>query len=135
MKTHEIRPLTALRFVAALMVFIHHFYAPVYSLAFKKPATFGEAVAIEGHIGVTIFFVLSGFLITLRYFLGTEPRTWSLKEYIVRRIARIWPLYYFLLIVTLIVSQQSLVSSESLIYWTLSQGFFMLYWAGGIPPA
>lgn len=135
MKTKEIRPLTSLRFIAALLVFMHHFFAPVYSFTFQKPITFGESIAIEGHIGVTIFFVLSGFLITLRYFIGDEPRTWSLREYVVRRIARIWPLYYFLLVATLLLAQRPLFTSETLIYWTLSQGFFIRYWAGGIPTA
>jgi len=134
-KTHEIRPLTSLRFIAALMVFLHHFYAPAYQLAFQRNATFGEAIIIEGHIGVTIFFVLSGFLITLRYFLESEPRSWTFREYIFRRIARIWPLYYFLLIITLLLAHQPLLSSESLIYWSLSQGFFMNYWSGGVPTA
>jgi peptidoglycan/LPS O-acetylase OafA/YrhL len=135
MKTQEIRPLTSLRFIAALLVFMHHYFAPVYIFAFERPMTFLETIAIEGHIGVTIFFVLSGFLITLRYFTGDEPRTWSLREYFVRRIARIWPLYYFFLVVTLLYTNQPLLSSQTIAYWTLSQGFFMKYWDRVIPTA
>jgi peptidoglycan/LPS O-acetylase OafA/YrhL len=56
-------------------------------------------VTFGGYIGVIFFFVLSGFLIT--YLLLEEKRvsnTVEVKKFYMRRILRIWPLYYFLLI-------------------------------------
>ena len=53
-----------------------------------------------GQLGVSLFFVLSGFLIT--YLLLAEQDIYgsiSVKKFYSRRILRIWPLYY--LIVTL----------------------------------
>ena len=53
-----------------------------------------------GQIGVTIFFVLSGFLITLM--LLNEERSngsISLKKFYIRRAIRIFPVYYFILFV------------------------------------
>jgi len=52
-----------------------------------------------GQIGVTFFFVLSGFLIT--YLLLNEDNTIgfiSVKQFYLRRLIRIWPLYYLLVI-------------------------------------
>jgi peptidoglycan/LPS O-acetylase OafA/YrhL len=54
-------------------------------------------VTFGGYIGVIFFFVLSGFLIT--YLILEEKRVSqdvSVKKFYMRRILRIWPLYYFL---------------------------------------
>ena len=71
--------LTGIRALAAFMVYIHH-YNP-FSIEF-----FGKYIHdffSEFHIGVTIFFVLSGFLICNRYF--DEPN-FSFKNTISPRI-------------------------------------------------
>ena len=56
-----------------------------------------------GYFGVTIFFSLSGFLIT--YLLLIEKKKFqsiNVKAFYVRRILRIWPLYYFYLAIATI---------------------------------
>ena len=60
--------LTGIRAVAAYMVFFHHFN-PLHALKEGNLwARLLNPVFEEGHIGVSIFFVLSGFLITVRYY-------------------------------------------------------------------
>jgi peptidoglycan/LPS O-acetylase OafA/YrhL len=55
---------------------------------------------INGGFGVTIFFVLSGFLITrLLMIEEAENKSISIKNFYMRRILRIFPAYYFLLLV------------------------------------
>ena len=77
----------ALRFFAFLKVFLLHIPLvnfPVFN--FLKQG---------GGMGVSFFFVLSGFLIT--YMLLTEKITTGtiqLRRFYWRRILRIWPLYY-----------------------------------------
>ena len=84
------RGLNELRAIAAIsVIFYHiHYYLPSVGLAdvpFMK----------VGNAGVTLFFVLSGFLIT--YLLLDEKETQnnvSIKNFYLRRILRIWPLYF-----------------------------------------
>jgi peptidoglycan/LPS O-acetylase OafA/YrhL len=81
--------LTGIRALAAFMVYIHH-YNPF------SVAIFGQYCHdffSEFHIGVTVFFVLSGFLICNRYY---EEQNFSFKSYFIKRFARIYPMYFFL---------------------------------------
>ncbi|MFT4021382.1 MAG: acyltransferase [Acinetobacter sp.] len=94
-----------LRGVSLFLVLLHHFNIP-YSLKdsflgfhlFNEP--FIQLVARNGNYGVTLFFVISGFLITYhtmqRY--GTLSAI-SLKAFYIRRIARIMPCLILLIII------------------------------------
>jgi peptidoglycan/LPS O-acetylase OafA/YrhL len=56
----QIPALTGIRAIAAYLVFFHHY--PIPQLVYGEMDFFREF-----HIGVTLFYVLSGFLITYRY--------------------------------------------------------------------
>ena len=73
--------LTALRFAAALLVLLFHA-----DLLYGLPAAFGPVAA--GYVGVSFFFVLSGFLLT-----WSRRRTDGPGAFYWRRFARIWPLH------------------------------------------
>ncbi len=86
-----------LRGISILLVLTHHFNIP-YKLhdTFLGVQVFGESlstlIARNGNYGVTIFFVISGFLITQH----TLQRSGSLadiklKDFYIRRVARIMP--------------------------------------------
>lgn len=89
--------LTGLRALAAYMVFFHH-YNP---FLFLGNDTLLYGFASEMHIGVTLFFVLSGFLIAHNYF-HTKI---DFKKYMINRIARIYPLYFILTTLSFLVLQ------------------------------
>ncbi len=80
----------------------------------------------EGHVGVTVFFVLSGFLITARYYEPLARGEVSLAEYFQKRAARILPLYWMVLASSLLLSGRgsSLLSAETLAEWSLTHGLF-----------
>lgn len=61
----------------------------------------GFGFSLHGGVGVWLFFTLSAFLLTLPFAANAElARTPSyLRKYLIRRIARIVPLYYFVLTV------------------------------------
>ncbi len=92
--------LNALRFFAAYFVLLHH--GETIRAKFGLPNFEAYSFFRNGMIAVSFFFVLSGFLIT--YLLLDEiKRTHdvSIKKFYVRRILRIWPLYYLLVFIGL----------------------------------
>jgi len=87
--SRHIPQLDALRGVAVLMVMLSHISGNVPSLHLNP-------VFHYGWVGVDLFFVLSGFLIT-GILLRTKSETGYFTNFYVRRILRIWPLYFGLL--------------------------------------
>lgn len=118
-KEAEIPSLTGIRALAAYMVFIHHYFGSNCDGKFWCP------VALEMQSGVALFFVLSGFLITYKYYQPSALNLNWLKDYYISRFARIYPLFF-------LVTALSLVFLKSpLQHWLLSltflKGFFNDY--------
>ena len=96
--------LNGLRFIAAFLVIIHHIeqikkFLNIGDSFFKVPF-----ISIIGKLGVVLFFVLSGFLIT--YLLLSEEKSFksiSIQKFYMRRILRIWPLYFLIIILAFLV--------------------------------
>jgi peptidoglycan/LPS O-acetylase OafA/YrhL len=90
--------LTGLRAVAAWLIFFHH------TNSFDRGGL-PDRIVSEFHLGVTVFFVLSGLLIGVRY--GRQlavSRQW-LVNYVRHRFARIYPLYFLLTCLSFVVYQ------------------------------
>ncbi len=94
-----IKPLTSLRFFFALMVFLSHLqfvdkenkvFNQLYQHAFK-----------EGFLGVSFFFILSGFILAVNYAEKLALSKVTYKAFWVARIARIYPLHLFVLLIAL----------------------------------
>lgn len=90
--------LDGLRFICFLLVFLHHsFHTEVSSILTDSSYIYlKKTIFTNGNLGVNFFFVLSGFLIT--YLLIQErsnSNTINIKNFWIRRILRIWPLYFF----------------------------------------
>lgn len=92
--------LNPLRFLAASLVIFYHVEHALTDNHYKSieynffPFNFGDTA-------VTLFFVLSGFLIT--YLLLKEKReqkSINIKRFYLKRIFRIWPLYYLIVMVS-----------------------------------
>jgi peptidoglycan/LPS O-acetylase OafA/YrhL len=92
--------LDVLRFFAFLAVFLFHFSHPVdFYVQHGVPrlfATVVNGILLGGVFGVDLFFVLSAYLIT-ELLLREKEEFGSLdvKSFYLRRILRIWPLYFF----------------------------------------
>jgi len=84
----HIPALDGIRGLAVLMVLVFHFA----KLAPRNP------ILDSGWVGVDLFFALSGFLIT-GILLDTRGSEFYLRNFWIRRALRIFPLYYFLLII------------------------------------
>jgi len=89
--TGEIKALTGLRAVAAAVVVLFHLkpFAGMYldQLPVLRP------VVAAGWTGVELFFVLSGFVLTLGYVdkVGRRPSPRVVGRFLFARVARIWP--------------------------------------------
>lgn len=87
--------LDGVRGIAILMVMLLHFFT------FDPTNTFEKlwfTLCSKGTLGVDLFFVLSGFLIT-RILLAAKDKPNYFKNFYARRSLRIFPLYYGVLIV------------------------------------
>ena len=96
--------LDILRFLAFLSVFIFHL--PGYRGDFYAHLGFVGSVCLIGGFGVDLFFALSAFLIT-RLLLDERRTTGRLEVrlFYMRRILRIWPLFFFFLGLTFVLSR------------------------------
>ncbi len=95
---HYFHTFDALRFFAFFKVFLLHL--PILAIPGFSYLKSG------GGMGVTFFFVLSGFLIT--YIIlseKVETGTINFKHFILRRILRIWPLYYLMILFAYLTPQ------------------------------
>lgn len=91
----HILPLDGLRGIAVLMIMFYHYELIPYNTILP-----GLSSIIKfGQTGVTLFFVLSGFLIT-RILLKNRREHGYFKNFYMRRTLRIFPLYYFFLLLS-----------------------------------
>jgi len=97
----HIPALDGLRGLAVVMVFVFHYGGGMQS-SVRAMRVFG-AVNKGGWSGVTLFFILSGFLITgILWDSFEEPRWW--RNFYVRRTLRIFPLYFGTLVLVLLAA-------------------------------
>lgn len=84
--------LDGLRFMAAMLVAGGH-YASIIG-----QGTFPETLASFTGLGMTLFFVLSGFVIHYNYY-STIPERGGTRIFVVARFARLYPLYFILFLI------------------------------------
>jgi peptidoglycan/LPS O-acetylase OafA/YrhL len=142
--------LNGLRAIAALAVVISHTTLALGSFGLD-PKIFGtskegtEKGLLLASYGVIIFFTLSGFLITYLLLKEKETGTLKVKDFYIRRILRIWPLYYLYLglcIITLIFFKEAYDPSAIPFYIFLAANipsvlqislpFLAHYWSLGV---
>ena len=135
----RIAPLDGLRGVAILLVLVHNsgtVSGELSSVALKLWAS----LVNPGWVGVQLFFALSGFLIT-RILLESKGASGYFRRFYMRRVLRIFPLYYAALAVVFFVAPhvrglEALAERgprSSLWYWS-----YLANWAlpfGGLVPS
>src|SRR5688572_28211876 len=105
--------LDGLRGVAILLVVLYH------NFGFIKQSYFGW-------LGVDLFFVLSGFLIT-DILLRTRSQPGFLRDFYMRRVLRIFPLYYVSLIIFLFILAPLTSAKVEWGYYLGNQVYFWTY--------
>ena len=92
----HLKPLTGLRFVAAVSVVIYHFGTVVVTHGVGPWAfvqTVARNVANTGLVGVNCFFILSGFILSYTYLDESGRLRSSRRDFFAARVARIYPIY------------------------------------------
>lgn len=102
-KRVHILPLTSLRLFFALAVFFHHCF---FMTKVNDPLLDGLYARIfsEGYIGVSFFFILSGFILAYNYQSVFEEGKIRKRTFYLARLARIYPLHLVTLLLALPVT-------------------------------
>ena len=122
--------LTGLRAAAASLVFFFH-YNP---FARRGENNLLFRLVNEWHIGVSLFFVLSGFLVFYRHQAEAVP----LREYLLRRFARIYPLFFIFSLLQFFSPWYHFTgpkAEEVFLNLSFLKGFSEAYAFSGIPQA
>lgn len=125
------------RFIAFFFVFIHHFVYKGGNSISELPKTYWtntylDSISFFGSEGVTIFFCLSGYLLS-RILIGELSKTGrlSVRSFYIRRILRIWPLYFsfviFCLLAAPLLGNQVIRNSELPYLLSFSYNWHQLY--------
>jgi peptidoglycan/LPS O-acetylase OafA/YrhL len=117
--------LDSLRAIAVLLVIISHWFSADHFL---------NRYTANGIMGVTLFFVLSGYLITsilLKNKAGVEAGSSlrkAFKIFYIRRSLRIFPIYYLLLLIALVLGLSNVRES---FWWHFFYGSNFYFWVKG----
>jgi len=129
MKDREfIEGIDGLRAIAAFWVLIYHFHAAAGGPEFK--ASF---MISTGWVGVDIFFVISGFVLSLPFLQAySRNEKYSVSTFYKRRAARILPAYYFSLLVIITFSYTDFLLNPDVFmhligHLTFTEGFLLPY--------
>ena len=88
MPKKELPALTSIRFIAALLIFVFHIHI---RWPFDAPK-FVVNIISQGAVGMSLFFILSGFILTYNYRAILTHNDYC--DYFVRRFARVYPVYF-----------------------------------------
>lgn len=116
---NQVNSLTGFRALAAGLVLYYHMLENS-----KIVETFW--IIKYGFAGVNLFFVLSGFLFTTIYYdkIGTEKA--PLKDYFLKRIFRVYPVYFFILFLQVFTTGYNNLG-DIISHVTMTHGFFKSY--------
>jgi peptidoglycan/LPS O-acetylase OafA/YrhL len=131
--------LDGIRGLAFLLVLVNHLYLFMHAVGMlggENPWT--TSIFTAGRLGVDVFFTLSGFLITGILLRSKETDTHYFRNFYMRRVLRIFPVYYAFLATCFILqravnfgppvsaSAKAMAWTYTLNFYTASQGFFAI---------
>ncbi len=129
-RPQDLRPLTSLRFFAAMWVVAFHFWA---NLQPMRPG-----FVAKGYLGVELFFVLSGFILSHVYLESFKAKRFGYRDFIWARLARIYPMHVAIIAgLGLLIGALALAgvhAGDKLIIWSSLPGHLTLTQAWGLAP-
>jgi peptidoglycan/LPS O-acetylase OafA/YrhL len=123
--SNHILSLTGLRFYAAFLVFVSHLYTFNYFCG-AAPCPWTYPLASLGNLGVSLFFVLSGFILYINYLRPGLPKLDVLQFY-VARLARVYPIFAVTLLLALPLQLMAHQLNDFIVSLGLSLTLFQSY--------
>lgn len=137
-KESKIHSVQILRFIAAFSVLFGHLLMEAKKFGFLDQA-YETLYALPWGSGVDVFFIISGFIIS-HVLMGAQPRTQDAKDFLIRRIIRVAPVYWFytLLMVIAILLFSHILRSNVITADHVLASLFFIPWPnpakGGLTP-
>lgn len=91
-----------LRGISIILVTIYHLKIEIFNIKLLP----------GGYLGVDIFFVISGYLITSILYINLKRNKFTLKQFFIRRFTRIFPVYIFVIVITSVLAFFLLVPNQ-----------------------
>lgn len=107
--------LQSLRFVFAIMIFLHHFVVNDKGLFYAG-----------GSCGVSFFIILSGFVMSIGYSKQVMMKNFDYKLFIKKRLIRVYPLHFLCLLGFVVLSISSLSVMGYIKLWLQLHGLSIL---------
>ncbi len=112
---NEIQPLNGIRAFAILFVMLYHFDGAVKIMeTFSGMNWIISSIQENLNSGVDLFFILSGFLITRELHANLSKRKRYFTQFYIKRVFRILPAYYLLIIVSTLVMMMKLSALKAM---------------------
>lgn len=113
------------RAMAILVVIIYHFYVLVGGDRYIALPIVHNMIMVGGEIGVTLFFIISGYGIFLSIDGQERKGAFSKKVYFQKRCLRILPHYYLSLLIIIFIGTQGAVLSNARLFDIFTHGFLI----------
>ncbi|VDC51690.1 acyltransferase family protein [Brevundimonas mediterranea] len=127
----DLRPITALRFGAAIWVAVYTYW--------ENLAGAGSSDLVDkGYLGVELFFVLSGFILSHVYLQSAGEKRFSYRGFLWARVARVYPLHVATLVGVGLLAAVALVAGMSVdgnvLSWVSLPANLLMVHAWGLAP-
>ncbi len=127
----DLRPITALRFGAAIWVAVYTYW--------ENLAGAGSSGLVDkGYLGVELFFVLSGFILSHVYLQSAGEKRFSYRGFLWARVARVYPLHVATLVGVGLLAAVALVAGMNVdgnvLSWVSLPANLLMVHAWGLAP-
>ncbi|WP_281799675.1 acyltransferase family protein [Methylocystis echinoides] len=130
----HLRPLTSIRFLFALLVVVFHAQGTSQNGGFNDWPAVLRAVVSHGYVGVSFFFVLSGFILAYSY--SSRPiGSCESAKFWGARFARIYPAYITAFVVVLPVAVYSTWTNGNVVFNSITAGLQLTLTQSWVPYA
>ena len=128
----DLKPITALRFAAALWVAVYAFWENLAGVGLP-------GLVAKGYLGVELFFVLSGFILSHVYLAQAGEKRFSYGRFLWARVARGYPLHIATLAGVGLLAGAAIVAGMSVdsnvLSWSSLPANLLMVHAWGLAPA